>query len=101
MGLSKFLRTKAQRHFQRGQYLIGGQHKSPSTIYIIIYLKKFWQKNAGYFFFFRKTNTHIQGREKECLKKMIYEGYLIVYFNFYIYIYDNSSTYFNIFIYLH
>ena len=31
VGLSKTLRTKAQRHFQRGQYLIGGRDESPPT----------------------------------------------------------------------
>ena len=34
--LNKSLRTKAQRHFQRGQYLIGGRDESPPTIIIII-----------------------------------------------------------------
>ena len=29
--LSKFLRIKAQRHFQRGQYLIEGRDESPPT----------------------------------------------------------------------
>ena len=31
VGLNKPLRTKAQRHFQRGQYLIGGRVESPPT----------------------------------------------------------------------
>ena len=32
VGLSKSLKTKAQRHFQRGQYLIGDRDESPPTI---------------------------------------------------------------------
>ena len=37
-------------------------------IIIIIYLRKIWQKNEG-FFFLRKTNTHVQGKRKGVLKK--------------------------------
>ena len=31
VGLNKSLRTKAQCHFQRGQYMIGGRDESPPT----------------------------------------------------------------------
>ena len=46
VGLSKFLRTKAQRHFQIGQYLIKGWDESHPTITMktIKFMINFWSK---------------------------------------------------------
>ena len=52
VGLSKSLRTKAQRHFQREQYLIGGRDESPPIVYNSVYLTLFKKKYCTQFCIF-------------------------------------------------